>query len=253
MRDQVESVLERNRTPFHIRDGVLYVTVDGIEAGLQLAKDIIYSTVDKKTILYLSGGNTPKPLYQAFAKEEKLRPGVVGMIDERYGEPLHEKSNERMVGETGLTRYLSLLDIPFYGMLRSIPVEKTAQRYDELIRSLQTVYPKSVGIFGVGSDGHTASIIPHRDDFHDPLFDKERQFDMVSWIDDTTGPYGKRVTQTFLALTHLDLMIVLIFGQDKKKTLEKIFGNGSEEEIPARFFRRLDVSPRVLFITDQTV
>lgn len=29
--------------------------------------------------------------------QEKLQPGIVGLIDEHYGEPMCEQSNERMI------------------------------------------------------------------------------------------------------------------------------------------------------------
>jgi 6-phosphogluconolactonase/glucosamine-6-phosphate isomerase/deaminase len=48
-----------------------------------------------------------------------------------------------------------------------------------------------------------------------------------------------------------DLLIVLVFGEDKKAALESLFASGSEEEIPARFYKRREVAEKVLIVTDQ--
>jgi 6-phosphogluconolactonase len=240
--------VEKN-TFTHERDGILITPVNDTGEGLAIAAAIIYGIVDRKTTLYLSGGSTPKPLYEQFAKEEILTPGVVAMIDERYGDPLHEKSNEKTIIQTGIVRYLSIRDIPFYAMLRGTPIAETADRYDELIRSLQTVYPKNVGVLGIGSDGHTAGIAPNRHDFKNPLF-AANDYAMVSHFDDPTGPFKKRVTMTFLGLTMLDLNIVLVFGKEKEQGLQLLFDEGTEQDIPARFYKRPDIAPRTIIITD---
>lgn len=86
--------------------------------GIEVAKRILYKTVDSKTALFLSGGTTPKPLYTKLAHEKKLNPGVVALIDERYGSHLHLNSNERMIKEAGLLDYLASQKIPYYGVLQ---------------------------------------------------------------------------------------------------------------------------------------
>jgi 6-phosphogluconolactonase/glucosamine-6-phosphate isomerase/deaminase len=256
MREKVLKLISSLHSFSHEIDNISVCPVSDSKQGLQLAKEILYGTVDLKTSLYLSGGNTPKLLYTALAQEEKIKPGVVGLIDERYEEQLHDRSNEKMIIETGLVRYLSMRDIPYYPILHSTTIEKTAQRYDELYRSLGTVYQKSIGILGIGEDGHTAGIAPSRSDFPNPLFNKNN-YDMVGWFDDKNGYFKKRVTMTFLGLGMLDLLIVLVFGKEKKRALEDMLSpssdGGKEEVIPARFYKRPDIAPKTLLITDQTV
>jgi 6-phosphogluconolactonase/glucosamine-6-phosphate isomerase/deaminase len=251
---EAHNVLAERNILSHPREGLRICPVKDVSDGLALAKAILYRIVDHKTALLLSGGTTPKPLYEQLAKEETIKPGVVGLIDERYGEVLHEKSNEKMIAQTGLLRYFSILDIPYYAVLRGLPLAETAERYDELTRSLQTVYTKSIGILGIGKDGHTSSIIPNRQDFTNPMFNKENTLNMVSYLSDTAGPYKDRVGMTFLGLSMLDVLIVLAFGQDKEPVLQQLFdpseAGGKEEEIPARFFLRKDIAPKTILITD---
>lgn len=255
MREKVRHFLILKNIFSHENEGILICNVSGAKQGLELAKSLLYELVDNRTALYLSGGSTPKPLYETLAWEEKLNPGIVGLIDERYGEPLHNHSNEKMLILSGLIRYFSMLDIPYYPILRGVSLEETAKRYDNLYRSLGTVYRQSIGILGIGKDGHIAGIAPERHGFHNRLFDKENLYDMVSWFTDHDGPFKARVTMTFLGLTMLDFLIVLAFGEEKKEALQDMFElqAAGEEEIPARFFRQQSIAPKTLLITDQKV
>jgi 6-phosphogluconolactonase/glucosamine-6-phosphate isomerase/deaminase len=93
-------------------------TVQNPKQGIKVAKHLLYKTVDPKTVLFLSGGTTPKPLYKALAQEKKLHVGAVAMVDERYGVPLHKNSNERMIKESGFLDYFKKIQVPFYPILR---------------------------------------------------------------------------------------------------------------------------------------
>lgn len=281
---EIQRILQANHIFSYDRNKVTVASLENEERAVSITKEILYTVVDPKTALYLSGGRTPKTLYEALAREEKLAPGVVGLIDERYGEPLHEGSNERMIANTGLMRYLTLLNFPYYTILRGLPIAETAQRYDELFRSLGSVYRNSVGILGIGADGHTAGIAGNRSDFKNPLFheevtvsyvsydglssdipegtsdrsnpDEDRTLEhdpyaMVGWFNDEKGPFKERITMTFLGLSMLDLYIVLVLGAEKKGALERMFEKGSEEEIPARFYIRPEIAPKTVIITDQ--
>jgi 6-phosphogluconolactonase/glucosamine-6-phosphate isomerase/deaminase len=187
------------------------------------------------------------------AREEVLRPGVTGLMDEIFGEPYHSESNEKMVYETGLLRYFSMLDIPYYTILRSAFIDDTARRFDKLYRSLITVFPKSLALMNMQSDGTIAGISPNRQDFTNPLFDQEKRFEMISWFEDEHGVYKKRVTMTFLGLSMIDFFIVFAMGESSKPALAKMLEKGSEEDFPARFFLRPEIAQKTLLITDQTL
>lgn len=253
MFDQIQNILKEKNIFSHQNEGITIATVANSHEGFSLINEIFLKVIDKKTAFYLSGGSTPKVLYERFAKEEALTPGAVGVIDERYGEPFHDNSNEKMFRETGLLGYLHMRDIPFYPILQGLGRQETAEKYDEQLRELNAAYPKSIGILGIGTDGHTSGIAPNRLDFTNPVFDPSRKDLLVSEFDDPTGNFKQRVTMTFLALMHLDLLVILSFGPEKKKALELVFTDGPETEIPARFFKRPEIAKKTLFITDQSV
>lgn len=226
--------------------------VSDISEGIERAKKFLYEKVDKRTVLFLSGGQSPKLLYQTLAKDTLIHPAAAAMIDERYGKIDHEKSNERMLRETGLLAYFQQMHIPFHPILKpGMNREATARDYDENIRNLFFHIPKSIALMGIGPDGHTAGIAPSRNDFPNPLFDGDRKSLLASEYDDVTGSFGERITLTFKALEMIDLFLVWVFGDEKKKALQQIFEKGSEEESPGRFFQRDEIAPKVTYITDQ--
>lgn len=286
MRSDIELLLQKQNSHFHLNQGILTVSVTSLNEGTDVAKQILYSTVDTRTMLYLSGGSTPKPLYTKLATEEKIIPGGVAMVDERYGEKMHAQSNELMINDTGLLRYFEMRGIPFHPMLFTPHLtspsdlihnpspdkrrkkaeeaiqwgegkerEVIAQEYDEFVRSSHSLYKKSIAVLGIGADGHTAGIAPNRPGFVNPLFDE--QYNMVSSFNDEMGSFKERITFTFLGLSMMDILIVLVFGEEKKDALKKMFdlpaGGRGEEDVPARFFTRADVAKRTIVITDQEI
>lgn len=250
----VVSFLNRNQILNHNNQGILIAKVLNSDQGLALGKEFLYEFCDRSTNLFLSGGKTPKQLYEELAREERLQAGTVGLIDERYGAKFHANSNEKMLKDSGFIRYLEMIDILFYPMLQGKASRvKASEQYDEQIRSLFSNYPQSIGILGIGLDGHTAGIGGNRADFKNPLFEKNRSNLYISEFDDTKGMFKERITFTFQGLSMLDYLVVLVFGEDKKQALEKVFSDGSEEETPAQFFKRQNIASQTLFITDQQV
>jgi 6-phosphogluconolactonase/glucosamine-6-phosphate isomerase/deaminase len=219
------------------------VTVSDQNEGFFLAKDILYAVTNRKTVLFLSGGATPKDFYTMLSQEEKLD---VALVDERYGEKMHENSNEQMLQQSGLLGYLRYTKTPFYPVLQKEPgIEETAKQYDETLRFLFNGFQKSVGILGIGLDGHTAGIPVNHEETP-----KEKGL-LATTFYDFPPPHIYRISMTFHGLSMIDLLIVLVFGDGKKEALEHMFTSGFEKEIPARFFKRLEMATKTLIITDQ--
>ncbi|HEX8932569.1 MAG TPA: 6-phosphogluconolactonase [Patescibacteria group bacterium] len=252
--DIIQKILTEKNALHHLNEGITIVTVSNSAEGISLAKDILYAVIDNKTVLYLSGGKTPQELYKKLATEEKLIAGAVGMVDERFGPKLHQTSNEKAVQATGLLRYLHARNISFYPILQNNSRQETAENYDEKLRTLNATYPKSLAILGIGADGHTAGIAGNRtNEFQNPLFAKERKYLLASEFEDAKGSFKERVTMTFWGLGLLDLLLVLTFGAEKQNALLALFEQGSEKDLPARFFKRPEVAKKTLLITDQRI
>lgn len=249
----VQEYLTKYSIHFHENQGITVCNVTDLSNGVMIIKEFLYEIVDRKTVLYLSGGHF-QSLYEQLAKEEKLLPGAVGLIDERFGEPMHATSNEKMISESRLLKYLAFINVPFYPVLQSGKNrEESAILYDEKVRSLQTTFQKHIGLIGIGPDGHISSIVPNRPDFHDPWFDPDRKNLVISEFNDPNSHYKERVGMTFLGLTMLDLNIISVFGDSKQPMFELMFADGPEEDLPARFFKRPEIAQKTILVTDQQV
>jgi 6-phosphogluconolactonase/glucosamine-6-phosphate isomerase/deaminase len=253
MFDVIQQVLKQKNILSHQNQEVTIATVANSHEGFSLAQEILHKIIDPTTVLYLVGGSTPKPLYERVAKEEMLLPGAVAMVDEKFGAKLHASSSEKMIKDTGLLRYFEMRGIPFYPILQGKSREETTEDYDEKLRTLNASYKKSVAILGLGTDGHISIIAPNRPGFENPMFAQENKYMLVGEFDDPMSDYKEQIGITFLGLAMLDVLIVLVFGEEKKKPFEMLFSDGREEEIPARFFRRPDIAKKTLFITDQRI
>jgi 6-phosphogluconolactonase/glucosamine-6-phosphate isomerase/deaminase len=237
----------------HSNQGITVCSAADLNSGVELAKELLYAVVDEQTVMYLSGGSMQR-LYELLPKEATIHPGAVGLIDERFGEVMHEKSNEKMIRDTKLLQYLAFHKFPFYSILQQGKSrEEASLAYDEKVRSLHATYQKHIGLIGIGPDGHISSIIPNRQDFHNPWFDADHQHLLVSDFNDPNSHYKERIGMTFLGLSMLDQLLVLAFGDSKQTMFEMLFSDGSEQDIPARFFKRPEIAQKTLLITDQEV
>lgn len=233
-----------------IKDGIKIVQVKNSEEGIEACKKLLYEMVSKSAVLFLSGGSTPKTLYEILAKDGKLNAGAVAMVDERFGEKWYEDSNELMIKNTQLLSFLQKSNTEFYPILQNENIEDTAMQYDETARYLFNYFQKSVAILGIGADGHTAGIPAIEEISQKILNDK---FSLVDFYDDKESFYKQRITLTFLGLSKIDQIIVMVFGKDKKKALQFMFKTGSIAQIPARFLIQKEISSKVTLITDQNI
>lgn len=250
MIDQVQSVLSQKSIQYHINQGVLICKTGHVNQGLRIAQDLLYELSDRQTVLFLSGGRTPKDLYVSLAEDEMLAAFAIALVDERFGQKMHLDSNEKMIKDTGLLWYAKNQHIQFYPVIKEEmgDPEQAANDYDETVRHLLNHSPKSIGILGVGLDGHTAGLPAGRQELQE---NEKTKF--VTAFHDFPGPQKERVSMTFLGLSLLDLLIILVFGEDKKEALQQMFSEGEIAEIPARFFKVPDIAKKTLLITDQEI
>jgi 6-phosphogluconolactonase len=111
----------------------------------------------------LSGGNTPRTIYQALALKDCRWPKwIVTFGDERCVPPEDPQSNFRMASEAFL-----LLTSPgeVFRIQGEIDPEEAAANYENTLQSLaarfnQPRYTHDLILLGLGPDGHTASLFP---------------------------------------------------------------------------------------------
>ncbi len=235
------------------KDNILVVESPTAQSANETITEILEKYSDLKTALFLSGGNTPKKLYELIASQKKLKVGAAGQVDERFGEKNHKKSNELIIKETGLLDFFESSNLRFYPMIENgADIETATRNYDEALRFILKYFPKSVGIMGLGIDGHTAGIPAI------PEISKKMIEDGSSLVSFYEAPeYGPRITMNFHAISVLDLIIVLVLGQEKREILNQMFKfEGTQEEIekfPAKFYLKPEIASKTIIITDQIV
>jgi len=168
----------------------------------------------------LSGGNTPRALYQVLADTENqacLDWANVHLFwgDERHVPPYHKESNYHMVSETLLDR----ITIPEENVHR-VPAEMeecaAALSYEKILRDFFTgQWPRfDLILLGMGEDGHTASLFPQSKG----LKEEER------WFIPNYAPKQEkmRLTLTTNAINEAKNIAVLVSGVSKAGILAEV-------------------------------
>ncbi|MCH2548141.1 MAG: 6-phosphogluconolactonase, partial [Alphaproteobacteria bacterium] len=113
--------------------------------------------------MVVSGGSTPKPFFEALAKEKLDWENIyITLADERWVDGDHPDSNEALVREcfpdnARIVVLKSHADTPHAGYSQS------DAQLDNIPR------PFDVVILGMGDDGHTASFFPHSEGLNEAL------------------------------------------------------------------------------------
>jgi 6-phosphogluconolactonase len=194
--------------------------------AVTLFESIISNTNKKIVNIALSGGNTPKLMFDKLSKSTIINWDYVNIfiVDERHVENTHKDSNSKLIKEILINK----IDIPkrnIHFVKYFNDPSKSLKNYREDIRShfklenkLQT--PKFDLIhLGIGTDGHTASIFPNQNIDHNKL------------LDITKGSKYKRITFTYRILNNAENIMFLVSGKEKAEIVGKLFN--SKEDIPA--------------------
>ena len=173
---------------------------------------------DRRSVVALSGGNTPKPIYAALGSEPLCRElesreiiWVTG--DERYVPQEDPASNSGMIRSTlfayGVADRHSFLRFE----TESGDPPEVVRFFEEMWRSLK-IERIDLAILGMGDDGHTASLFPGTTalDVQDRIATEVwvPKFDM--W----------RLTLTLPVLQHAAKRFILAAGSNKKDLIRRV-------------------------------
>src|SRR5690349_12583094 len=163
----------------------------------------------------LSGGSTPKVLYQLLADEnEPFRARVPWSrthffwSDERHVPPDHPDSNYRMAHEAMLAH----VPVPESNVLRvhgeNPNAGEAAREYE------QTLLPLDLILLGLGPDGHTASIFPGSEVLHET-----KRLIAAPWVE-KFNTY--RITMTLPLLNNGASVLFLVSGAEKAEIVKQV-------------------------------
>ncbi len=184
----------------------------------------------------VSGGSTPKILFQLLAGEE-YRDAVpwdairLFWVDERCVAPTHPDSNYGMTYDALLQHALLPAENIFRMKGEEIPLNE-ADRYAGVLHEL---LPAGNGIpvfdlilLGMGDDGHTASVFPHQ----------MHLLQSTKWVDVATHPVSgqKRITLTGPVLCNARQLVFMITGEAKASIVATIVGKKEDaKKYPASY------------------
>lgn len=203
--------------------------------------------------LAVSGGSTPKQLFELMASDEyrdKIRWENLRLywVDERCVPPSSEQSNYGMTAQALGLDTLPLSSEHIFRIKGENEPSEEAERYTQLVKTQLGQGGEDLPLFdlillGIGDDGHTSSIFPH-------------QMELL----DSTSPYvvaHSPVGQARICLTGRTILAakVLAFhavGSNKRDILHQIYHAQPEAvAYPADYFakHRKDI----LLFTDQEI
>lgn len=191
-----------------------------IQRSLEITLDKIQAAIRERGLctIALSGGSTPKPLYEEIAAQQLPWHKIhIFWGDERYVPPDHPDSNQLMARRA----WLDSVDIPdtnIHPMPTDVLPAAAAHKYEKhLIQFFQTQvgeFPAlDLILLGMGDDGHTASLFPHTE----ALQVRDRLITVGNKDDQP------RITFTAPLINKARCVMFIVAGNNKRLALAQVF------------------------------
>lgn len=195
----------------------------------------------RDALLLLSGGNTPVPVYRALSQIDlDWRRVHIGLVDERWTTPDSPGSNARLIRDALLTGRAS--QASFTPLIDSMDdPELAARRASEWFRALNVA--PSVIVFGMGDDGHTASLFPRAGGLEHALTTNEAYAMIDATGCDGAGSWPTRISLTPSAFARAKTRLLLIHGASKRRVFETALAGDNVRELPVRTLVETGESP----------
>jgi 6-phosphogluconolactonase/glucosamine-6-phosphate isomerase/deaminase len=210
-----------------------YVTTEQpvIEAANHVATAISYHLSQGQRVLWLLSGGSGAAI--AVAASQRLA-GVdltnlsITMTDERYGSLGHPDENWQQIMDAGFVAPGATLYRPLSGHA----IADTAAAWGDWLMNALDNADFSIGVFGIGNDGHTAGIKPHTS-----------ATTSTQPIAAFTGDDFERLTITFPVIKRLDEVVIQASGSDKTAIIHELLsGHATLEDMPARILTTIPAS-----------
>lgn len=168
--------------------------------------------------LMVSGGSSPRPLYERLSKVDLDWSNVtVSLVDERWVDPGQPGSNEDFIRENLIQNKAAAAN--FFGLkTQHSSVETGLSSAETRFKNIQR--PFDVCVMGMGSDAHTASWFPNSQGLAEALALDNKN--LLCAVDATGAPvagdHPHRITLTLRAVLDSHIVVLFIPG-DAKRTV----------------------------------
>lgn len=214
----------------------IYKTVDEtIKALADYFVQIVNAAIKKKgrCTVVLSGGNSPKKLYQLLVSPDYSRRIDWGKIyfffgDERYVPFTDPENNGNMVKKT-LFEPLMIADANIFYINTAVPPVESAKKYAQRILTYFKNDPIRFDLIllGLGDNAHTASLFPHT-----PVLKEKKALVSAAYIEELSS---YRITMTAALINEAHAIAFLVFGDTKAKAVHDVLeGEKDPETFPAQ-------------------
>jgi 6-phosphogluconolactonase len=193
----------------------------------------------------LSGGSTPRPLYERLATAPLPWDRIVpALVDERWVPPQDPASNE------GLLRTIFRQTPGFadrlqgmYGSAADPAAGQAAceQHYAALPQ------PWSLCLLGMGNDGHTASLFPSAQGLQEALTGEHLCQAISAQASTVTGAHTQRMTLTLAALAQARRLVLFFNGHDKWQVYQAALRCHDTAQLPVAAVLQLPDTPVHVF------
>ena len=215
----------------------LYIYKDKLELSSNVSNfienQIIQSIKIKDRFQFcVSGGSTPKSVYQLLSKRDLEWEKVdIFLGDERCVDPKSELSNSLMLRNSLLTKYGSKAF--FYEIFSDIKVDDNISKKLLISKLIEKCNSNSnppsfdLTLLGLGDDGHTASLFPYQ---------KNNNADDLVIFNEGKGL--KRISLTPKVLSASTNIMFLVSGASKQLALKRLLDkNESLERTPSKLIK----------------
>ncbi len=165
----------------------------------------------------LSGGSTPKALYELLADQFRDRipwPNIhFYWSDERHVPPNHAESNYRLANEAMLSR-VPVTPSNVHRIISENPAADAARDYEDTIKEISENPRLDLILLGLGTDGHTASIFPGSE-----VLNETERLVAAPWVE-KLNTY--RITMTLPLLNNGASVVFLVSGAEKAQIVKEV-------------------------------
>lgn len=235
-----------------IRNASLETLADSEAVALRMAELLIEGVQAKMDGFFrvaLSGGSTPKRLFELLASEPFRHRVVWDRLQVFYGDERHvelgHKDANQTVAQAVLLRHVPIPAENVFPIPTGASVSADAAVYEKTLKAAygSDALEKGRPLFdlvmlGLGTDGHTASLFPGQPVLHETN----------AWVGvaaPETAPY-ERVTLTYPAIASSALVVFLVTGTSKVEMLGRL--RAGDQELPSA---RVTSEGRIVILADR--
>ena len=155
---------------------------------------------------------------------------IVGLTDERFGPYGHPDSNWVQLKNAGFDpKRARILEILKEG--EGSDLSSVIARYNSELDTVLDEVTATIGLFGMGTDGHIAGILPNS-----PAVNEASYSTVIGY---SGTPYS-RITISFSAIRRLNSAFLIAMGETKRSQLERLINQDAPlEEQPAQIIKQV--------------